>query len=79
MNSCAVPAEQVLLYCYHYDPQTGKYGPAIFRIMQVAGFSTVFLVGGFMLMMFRREAKSGGLGGDRRLPAPGTSGTEGEA
>jgi protein SCO1/2 len=74
------PAEKVLLYCYHYDPQTGKYGPAIFRILQVAGFSTVLLVGTFMLMMFRREAKAGpgGLGGDPRLPEPKPR-TEGEA
>ena len=35
------PAQQLLLYCYQYDPMTGKYGAPIKRIMQVAGVLTV--------------------------------------
>ena len=59
------PVDQIILYCYHYDPQTGKYGPAIFRIMQVAGLATVLLLGSFMVLAFRREYRegSGGIGG----------------
>jgi protein SCO1/2 len=56
-------ADKFVLYCYHYDPATGKYGPQIFRIIQVACFATVLLLGSFMLMAFRkdfRDAKSGG-------------------
>jgi cytochrome c oxidase subunit II len=29
--------DQVLLYCYHYDPRTGKYGAVISNILKLAG------------------------------------------
>jgi protein SCO1 len=47
-----------LLACYHYDPQSGTYGPKIFAIMQILGISTVLLLGTFMIMAFRRDLKS---------------------
>jgi protein SCO1/2 len=50
-------ADRFVLACYHYDPQTGKYGPAVFRIMQVLGFATVFALGSFMLVSFRQNSK----------------------
>ena len=31
------PAERLLLYCYHYDPASGKYGFAILRVMRLRG------------------------------------------
>jgi protein SCO1 len=48
-------ADQVLLYCYHYDPRTGKYGAVITNIMRAAGALTAVLLGGFLVLMFRRE------------------------
>jgi protein SCO1/2 len=48
-------ADQFLLACYHYDPATGTYGPKIFLLMQVLGFSTVALIGGFIFMSLRRD------------------------
>ncbi len=63
-------AEKIILYCYHYDPQQGTYGLAIFRVMQVAGFATVFIVGSFMLMMFRKDVKDGA---SRRNGLPGAA------
>ncbi len=40
--------DAILLYCYRYDPRTGKYGAVISRILQVAGLLTiVILAGGF--------------------------------
>jgi protein SCO1/2 len=63
-------ADKFVLYCYHYDPAKGTYGPAIFRIIQVAGFTTVFLLGSFMLMAFRKDFRDGkGSGGAEK---PGT-------
>ena len=49
--------DQVLLYCFHYDPRSGKYGAIITRIVQLAGGVTVLLLGGFMFLMFRLEPK----------------------
>ena len=50
--------DQVILFCYHYDPQKGTYGLAIFRVMQVAGFSTLFLLGLFVIPAFIKDAKA---------------------
>jgi len=49
------PIDQVLLFCYHYDPHTGKYGLLISRVLQLAGVVTM-LVGGICLyFLFRGE------------------------
>ena len=48
--------EQVLLYCYHYDPAKGKYGAVIFNILRVSALATILVLGGFMFLMFRRDA-----------------------
>ena len=49
--------DQLLLYCYHYDPATGKYGAAIMNIMRVAGGVTALLLGAFLVILFRRDAE----------------------
>ena len=48
--------DQVLLYCYHYDPRQGRYGAAIFNVLRLSAAATVLALGGFMLMMFRRDS-----------------------
>lgn len=48
-------ADQVLLYCYHYDPATGRYGAVVSRILRLGGAATVVVLGGFIIVMFRRE------------------------
>lgn len=48
--------DKVLLYCYHYDPARGKYGAVIFNILRVSALATVLVLGGFMIVMFRRDA-----------------------
>lgn len=48
-------ADQILLFCYHYDPESGRYGPAAFRLMQIGGAVTVLFVGGGIWMLRRRE------------------------
>ncbi len=47
------PVDQVLLYCYHYDPATGKYGAVISNILRLGGAVTVVLLGGLLLILFR--------------------------
>ena len=48
-------ADTLLLYCYHYDPMTGRYGLYIMRTLRVAGVATVLLIGTFIIVMVRRE------------------------
>jgi protein SCO1/2 len=47
--------DQVLLYCYHYDPRTGKYGAVISNILKLAALATTLILGTFVFIMFRAE------------------------
>ena len=57
-NKIGSPVDQVLLFCFHYDPMTGKYGLAITRIMQVLGIVTAVLLAAFIAVMLRRERRA---------------------
>jgi len=48
--------DNILTYCYHYDPKTNKHSLIVARVVQLGGLVTVFTLGGFMLTMFRRDA-----------------------
>jgi protein SCO1/2 len=47
--------DKVILYCYEYDPSRGKYGAVVFRILRLSALATVLVLGGFMVIMFRRD------------------------
>jgi protein SCO1/2 len=49
------PIDAVALYCYSYDPMTGRYGMAIMRILRLGAVATVLALGGFVFVMLRRE------------------------
>jgi len=49
------PVDQVLLYCYHYDPATGKYGAVVSNMLKVGGALTVLLLGGMILIFLRLD------------------------
>jgi protein SCO1/2 len=49
------PVDQLLLYCYRYDPMTGKYGAAIMNLVRGAAILTLLALGGFVTLMVRRE------------------------
>jgi protein SCO1 len=51
------PADALLLYCYHYDPMTGRYGLVIMRALRIAGAGTVLALGAFITIMIRREKR----------------------
>jgi protein SCO1 len=55
-NKIGNAVDEVLLYCYHYDPATGKYGAIIMNILRLAGVITILILGAFMFVMFRRPA-----------------------
>ena len=47
--------EQVLLYCFHYDATTGKYGAAVDRLIKISAGATVLAIGTFLAVMFHRD------------------------
>ena len=57
-NRIGSPVDQLILYCYHYDPSTGKYTPLVTNILRVAGAATVFAMGGFITLMLIRDRRN---------------------
>jgi protein SCO1 len=49
----SAPAEQILLYCFHYDPATGKYSLIITRFVQLGALITMAGLGTFWFLMHR--------------------------
>jgi protein SCO1/2 len=56
-NKIGSPVDQLMLFCFHYDPATGKYGAAVMRIMQVAGGLTLIGIFVLLLALRRRNVK----------------------
>jgi protein SCO1 len=54
------PVDTLLLYCYHYDPLTGRYALGIMRAIRIAGAGTVLALGAFIVVMVRREKRAPG-------------------
>jgi protein SCO1 len=54
-NKIASPIDQLLLFCYRYDPATGKYSLLITNIIRLAGAATVIVLVTFIAIMLRRD------------------------
>jgi protein SCO1/2 len=50
--------DAVLLFCYHYDPSTGKYGAVAMNMIRGAGAGFFLLGAGWMLIAWRRDVHS---------------------
>ncbi|MEB2284722.1 MAG: SCO family protein [Polyangiaceae bacterium UTPRO1] len=50
------PVDALMLFCYRYDPATGKYGAIALNLVRAGGVATVLAIGAFMTVMLRREA-----------------------
>jgi protein SCO1/2 len=53
--------DELLLYCFHYDPESGRYGLMVMNLVRLGGAMTVLAIAGYILVMRRRES---------RIPAP---------
>jgi protein SCO1 len=47
--------DAVLLYCYHYNPETGKYGAVVNNMLRLGGAVTIVLLVGMILIFLRLE------------------------
>jgi protein SCO1/2 len=52
--------DEVLLYCYHYDPATGKYGAVVERILRLSAMATILVMGVTIIVLFRRGSAAPG-------------------
>jgi protein SCO1/2 len=57
------PIDQLLLFCFHYNPVTGKYGLLISNVIKLGGGLTVLALGGFVAAMLWRERARASVGG----------------
>jgi protein SCO1/2 len=64
------PAEKVLLYCFKYDPSTGRYSLAVMRLLRVAALITLFTLGGFIVHANRKDRAAKPRKNKRRLADP---------
>ncbi|HWO01113.1 MAG TPA: SCO family protein [Blastocatellia bacterium] len=55
-NKIGTPVDKLLLYCYHYDPAAGKYGPVVMNIIRIGGAVTVLGFAALLLWMRRRTS-----------------------
>lgn len=56
--------DELLLYCYHYDPEKGKYSATVMRVLRLMGVVTLLCLGMLFLVMMRRGPSHGGPGRD---------------
>ena len=49
--------DEIMLYCFNYDPEQGRYGVVIMNSMRVAGVITLLAMGSFMFIMFKRDRR----------------------
>ena len=54
-NRIGSPVDQILLYCYHYDPKVGKYGAVVMNMLRFAGAGAVLILSTFLAVMWRRD------------------------
>jgi len=57
-NKIGNPVDQILLFCYHYDPATGRYGAVVMNIVRFAGAAFVLIGGLFLAVVLRRDFRA---------------------
>src|SRR6185503_11503865 len=74
-NQIGSPVDQLLLYCYHYDPATGKYGAVVMNMIRLGGIATVVALLTLLLLLRRRgPATTGAQAGETANPEHGYGG-----
>ena len=51
------PVDQVLLYCYHYDPSAGTYSMVVMNVLRLGGLATIVVIGGSIAVMLTRDRR----------------------
>ena len=52
------PIDELLLFCFHYDPESGRYGVIVMNLIRIVGVLTVASIAAFMLMTRRRDPRT---------------------
>jgi protein SCO1 len=61
-NKIGSPVDNILTYCYHYDPTTNTHTLIVSRIVQLGALLTLIVLGGFMTLMLRKDYRHAQVG-----------------
>jgi protein SCO1 len=61
-HTIGTPVDNIMTYCYRYDPKLNRHSLVIARIVQLGCLLTVFGLGSFMVVNFRRDLTQAGKG-----------------
>jgi protein SCO1/2 len=75
-NKTATTTDTVLLYCFRYNPHTGKYSLMVTNIVKAGGALTVLLLGTFIVRNLLRDRRQSLAGVSRPPDRGGGAGTE---
>src|SRR4051812_10814926 len=56
-NKIGSPVDSLMLYCYHYDPSTGKYGVVIMNVIRLGGVITVIAIVALLFLLRKLSRK----------------------
>lgn len=56
-NKIGTPVDQLLLFCYHYDPRTGRYSAIVLNMVRLAGLLTVLVLGVGLFWLWRWDIR----------------------
>ncbi|HEY6928742.1 MAG TPA: SCO family protein [Thermoanaerobaculia bacterium] len=51
------PVDQILLFCFHYDPKIGRYSAAVLSVVRFGGIAAVLVLSTFLAVMWRRDRR----------------------
>jgi protein SCO1 len=61
-NRIGSPVDQILLFCYHFDPKTGKYGAVVINTLKIGAILVLTLMGAGMFFLWRQDLRQHGKG-----------------
>ena len=57
-NKVGTVVDQALLFCFHYDPVQGKYGPTVMNLVRLGGVLTLMAIGIMVLALRRKDRRA---------------------
>jgi len=55
-NKIGTAVDQLMLYCFHYDPEKGQYGWIVMNIIRLGGVITLIGIGVLLLVLRKRNS-----------------------
>jgi protein SCO1/2 len=56
-NRIGSPVDQILLFCYHYDPATGKYGATVINLLRLTAGLVLGVLAVGLFLFWRRDVR----------------------